>query len=773
MDASSDVVKKESAKCLIKPFEFNPEQEYVLSRLELYCKDYCEMTAVFGSDSTISYVRTAPGLKKHLIITGSAGTGKTSLIIYSIITSWLNTKPAMMDVNYILCAPTNKAKDVMTNKYMDYIAIIRQHHPELLTQYPTLARKLFKNVQFKTISQVLGINIQINDEGHQEFTKGSTARIIAKYNMADYENTIIIIDEASMIDINCADKLDIIPRPLIFLGDRCQLPPVNEDTSVVFSWTADSGKYELLNLTKVERSTGNIVQASNYLRDNMLTNLQELNLLNYLSSIKADLTNIILYESKPKRWLAEYISRIRQASINDMGLTWTNKRCSILNAKVRDLLAAANIPPDPATSAKSTAILPLIMPGEKLIIKDAYYLYGHKFYSSMLINIKTIIQAIYKPPNLIDWLNCAYYTHLNGLVSGELEFKPIKFSSSASEITSAAQTIVKKSIVAASKKGGQSGGKTLKDYWQKKVVSPTLATNDVAGIITPEQLVSSPAVIDENKLIANWRCSWLAKNNYYKTCQQVKDGYIGLEKLIHQEAGTILTKYIDKLPAQSQQMKFMTKGMTLDDYCKYHMSSTRYLYGIPIEKLTCSLCVFLSNKLIELINAGCPDTYKMIKLTQNMELECMECITTCDKRLNILTRAGYDAFMGLETEVHKILANTVQKKIKLTKAEHTRFQQLLDEEGACLINNIIGDIYSINLSYILGHYWNHCVKDIFAKWDYGYFITVHKSQGSDYDNVFLDYHDLINNSKVNERARLIYTGLTRSKQKCHIYYNPD
>ena len=79
---------------------------------------------------------------------------------------------------------------------------------------------------------------------------------------------------------------------------------------------------------------------------------------------------------------------------------------------------------------------------------------------------------------------------------------------------------------------------------------------------------------------------------------------------------------------------------------------------------------------------------------------------------------------------------------------------------------------SISLSYILGHYWNHCFKDVYASWDYGYFITVHKSQGSDYDNVFLDYHDLINNTKASERDRLIYTGLTRTRNTCHIYYNP-
>jgi superfamily I DNA/RNA helicase len=93
---------------------------------------------------------------------------------------------------------------------------------------------------------------------------------------------------------------------------------------------------------------------------------------------------------------------------------------------------------------------------------------------------------------------------------------------------------------------------------------------------------------------------------------------------------------------------------------------------------------------------------------------------------------------------------------------------LLEQENTSLIG-LSNTTPFVNLSYVLGHYWSHCFADIFAKWDYGYFITIHKSQGSDYDNVFLDYFDLVNNPKQNERERLIYTGLTRAKSKCHIY----
>jgi len=52
-----------------------------------------------------------------------------------------------------------------------------------------------------------------------------------------------------------------------------------------------------------------------------------------------------------------------------------------------------------------------------------------------------------------------------------------------------------------------------------------------------------------------------------------------------------------------------------------------------------------------------------------------------------------------------------------------------------------------------------CKKDIY----YGYGCTVHKSQGSTYDNVAINLQNLYKNYDVSERARLIYVALSRTR----------
>lgn len=752
MDIQSDCDK-------IKPFAFNPEQEYVLARLE----DYIQNSLVLPP-------------KKKLIITGSAGTGKTSIIIYSIIAGWLNDKPAVNDIDYILCAPTNKAKDVMANKFASYTSKILRDKA-LIAKYPGLPSKLQKRIQFKTISQVIGINIQINDAGHQEFTKGSDDKVISKYSEQAYDNTVFIIDESSMIDTNCAEKLLKLPRPLIFLGDRCQLPPVQEKSSIIFT-LEDSNKYEIMNLSRVERASGDIVIASNYLRDlMMMVKIDQPKCL--ISFIKQHTestqltTNIKLYESKPKSWLAEYIRRIMSSSASsDMGLTWTNKRCEVLNNKVRDLLAKAS-------GLSTDTTLPLLMEKEKILIKDAYYAHGYKLYSSMLITIKSTTPLAcpnqYKPLDLLEWLNCIYY----GLSFSELPaqkykpvFKPLDMMAS---LDKSIKSVVTSTPAKKKKAGGRSSIKTITEYWRPMPVADKPQQDPMQQ---PNTNVSQFAVTQDLETL---RPAWPATNNYYKTCQFACDGFIPMDYIDNSpSATTLIMQFIDNLNlSPDDRANIYSRGMRMDMYRDYHMFASQYLFNIPVDKLCCPLCQFLSPKLYALTQAHDTYIYKIINLVRNIELECLQCVTTCGKRMNILTQAGRDKYLALEKQIHVILQESTQRKIMLNRAELVAFRQLLNDEGSSLLS---AGVYgatgkntgcSISLSYILGHYWNHCFKDVYANWDYGYFITVHKSQGSDYDNVFLDYHDLMNNGKPDERARLIYTGLTRTRNMAHIYYNPE
>ena len=55
-------------------------------------------------------------------------------------------------------------------------------------------------------------------------------------------------------------------------------------------------------------------------------------------------------------------------------------------------------------------------------------------------------------------------------------------------------------------------------------------------------------------------------------------------------------------------------------------------------------------------------------------------------------------------------------------------------------------------------------KDI----DFAYAITVHKCQGSTYENVYIDEGDLDSNDCASERNRLKYVALSRPRKAAYI-----
>jgi len=50
----------------------------------------------------------------------------------------------------------------------------------------------------------------------------------------------------------------------------------------------------------------------------------------------------------------------------------------------------------------------------------------------------------------------------------------------------------------------------------------------------------------------------------------------------------------------------------------------------------------------------------------------------------------------------------------------------------------------------------------FAEVSYGYSITCHKAQGSNFYNVYIDANDIMKNMKENEMKRCLYTAFTRT-----------
>lgn len=64
--------------------------------------------------------------------------------------------------------------------------------------------------------------------------------------------------------------------------------------------------------------------------------------------------------------------------------------------------------------------------------------------------------------------------------------------------------------------------------------------------------------------------------------------------------------------------------------------------------------------------------------------------------------------------------------------------------------------------------WHKNMIGPFANVNYGYAITCHKGQGSNFYNVFVDLDDIVKNDNDNETKKCVYTAMTRTSNELHI-----
>lgn len=130
----------------------------------------------------------------YLAVAGYAGTGKTTVM--GAIAADITRKKPEMSIAYV--APTGKASLVLENKLSDYGA---------------LNGKSFTG----TIHSLI-------------YTLAKTERGRPKEwrRKDDVECELIVVDESSMITQQVFDDLLAFDKPLLFIGDAGQLPPVND-----------------------------------------------------------------------------------------------------------------------------------------------------------------------------------------------------------------------------------------------------------------------------------------------------------------------------------------------------------------------------------------------------------------------------------------------------------------------------------------------------------------------------------------------------------------
>ena len=239
--------------------------------------------------------------EKYMIIQGSAGTGKSTLIEYLIksLDSQLKMYELLLRKNKtqteweaVLTATTNKAAAVL---------------------------KELTGMETQTIHSLLRLIVRPN-------VITGTVKLSKKKDRNLLYNKLIILDEASMMNDELFEILEetIVDCKVVFIGDKYQLAPVRQKIPVM-----DTIQCPTATLHKVMRHAGDILHTSAQFRDTVedsvwaevpdLPTLQKVDGPTFQKLIDAAFTDKN-YNSSTAKVLA-----------------WTNKRVMAYNAHIRQL----------------------------------------------------------------------------------------------------------------------------------------------------------------------------------------------------------------------------------------------------------------------------------------------------------------------------------------------------------------------------------------------------------------------------------------------------
>lgn len=330
---------------------FKPNKEQSMVIIELY-----QQTLITSQSGHINYL---------FLLSAPAGTGKTSTLMY------LLKYPEYDSFKVVFSAPTNKALNVMLEK----LGETEEENDDLLKEDDDILNISDDKRQartFLTVFKLTNSSTQINSTGDISFTFQEATEISYNYDL-------IIIDEVSMMEKSHMEHLirTIINHHnkgafsnwnpiLILTGDVAQLPPIKEESSVIFDINFQL-KYSIkvLLLTEIMRSKDRLTDLSQNVRQ-----LIPFDINHFITHgvPKVDLkkynSNKIKYHTNRAEWLIEYTKLFKEYSNKPIILVYTNHECESLNQECRNMIF--NYPKDKYVR------------GELLVFKNYYVIRRQK-----------------------------------------------------------------------------------------------------------------------------------------------------------------------------------------------------------------------------------------------------------------------------------------------------------------------------------------------------------------------------------------------------------
>jgi ATP-dependent exoDNAse (exonuclease V) alpha subunit len=266
---------------------------------------------------------------KRLLITGSAGVGKT-FMVNELVKALRKTMSSSRKI--VISAPTNKAVSVVKGKVEELDNL------EFATVHSSL--KIKRNVNFRT-----GV-VTFKPYYSEKYPplKGVGALIIDEGSMLNKELMKYVEEHATKN--RCV---------VIFIGDKKQLPPIGEDISPVF--TADYPEVELTQI--IRQGEGNpIISLS-----------RDLNRIGLKKTERIESTGYMF--SNDQNQVIETLAAVNGTDELKY-LAWTNKEVNLINTIVRQRIYGAN----PAK----------IEVGETLIFNEPY---NEEYFTNEEVKVRT------------------------------------------------------------------------------------------------------------------------------------------------------------------------------------------------------------------------------------------------------------------------------------------------------------------------------------------------------------------------------------------------
>lgn len=266
--------------------------------------------------------------KQVFVLSGAAGTGKTMLIKFFI--DYLKEKK----INPMLLASTGRAAKILSEK--TGLRTANTVHKEI---YKLLLLEVEKNTEILTSVYGIKPQLPIPDK---------------------YERNLYIVDESSMLSnifVNTKYQIfgsgrlltdffqHVCKDKIIFVGDKCQLPPINTPSPIAlypeqikkeFKLEADNA--ELRTIMRFSENSG-IFQLTESLRKDI-----ERKNFDYLCKWKARRQKNIFILDSPLQMVEKFVEKIKKEGIESSSmLCFTNKLAAELNLYIRKVYFSKNV----------------------------------------------------------------------------------------------------------------------------------------------------------------------------------------------------------------------------------------------------------------------------------------------------------------------------------------------------------------------------------------------------------------------------------------------